>query len=115
MPRNCPNCGFKLGMVSFGGWTLDEETRTLAGVPKVYFVPAEVRLLATLLEAEGKTVTREKCVEICAHFSRYTPDERLVDVHISRIRKKLHPYKADPIETIRGVGYRIKPKENYNA
>ena len=35
--------------------------------------------------------------------------DRTIDVHINRIRSKLGPYR-DWIETIKGVGYRFKPK-----
>ena len=36
--------------------------------------------------------------------------DRTIDVHINRIRSKLGPYR-DWIETIKGVGYRFRPKE----
>ena len=35
--------------------------------------------------------------------------DRTIDVHINRIRSKLGPYR-DWIETIKGVGYRFRPK-----
>lgn len=115
MPVNCPNCGFKLGVTEWGGWTLDENKRILVGLPKVSFVAAELRLLSLLLEAKGEMVDRDKCAEACARLPQFKPEVRIVDTTISRIRARLRPYNLDPIETVRGVGYRIKPKENANA
>ena len=37
--------------------------------------------------------------------------DRTIDVHINRIRTKLMGYK-NWIETVKGVGYRFRPKKN---
>lgn len=39
------------------------------------------------------------------HDPRYTP-ERTVDVHVSRLRRKLGRAHAAPLESLRGIGYR---------
>lgn len=39
------------------------------------------------------------------HLTR--PDERLVDVHIKNLRRKLGADPARYIDTVRGVGYRM--------
>ena len=68
----------------------------------------EFRILKTLLENQDKVMSRE---ELLAEISGDNSDTdiRTVDVHIRNIRKKLEegePYEY--IETIRGIGYRMK-------
>ena len=68
----------------------------------------EFSLLEHLLRSPGRVLTR---VEICERVWDYNfdPGTNLVDVYVQRLRKKVDgdsPKKL--IETIRGVGYRIK-------
>lgn len=68
----------------------------------------EFSLLEHLLRSPGRVLTR---VEICERVWDYNfdPGTNLVDVYVQRLRKKVDgdcPVKL--IETIRGVGYRIK-------
>jgi two-component system phosphate regulon response regulator PhoB len=67
----------------------------------------EFRLLAFLLEAEGKVRTRE---ELLGHVWGYPrdSDSRTIETHIKRLRQKLGP-AGDLIETVRSVGYRLRP------
>jgi two-component system, OmpR family, response regulator len=69
----------------------------------------EFSLLEHLMRSPGRVLTR---VEICERVWNYNfdPGTNLVDVYVQRLRKKVDgepPLKL--IETIRGVGYRIKP------
>lgn len=69
----------------------------------------EFKILKILLENQDKVMPREDILdEISENKSK--PDARTVDVHILNIRKKLgdnkEPYEY--IETIRGIGYRMK-------
>ena len=64
-------------------------------------------LLEYLLRHPGKTMSRQKILE---YVWSYDSDVRqdLVDVYISYLRHKLNtPGLADPIQTVRGVGYRF--------
>ena len=68
----------------------------------------EFSLLEHLMRSPGRVLTR---VEICERVWDYNfdPGTNLVEVYIQRLRKKVDgdsPQKL--IETIRGVGYRIK-------
>lgn len=68
----------------------------------------EFSLLEHLMRSPGRVLTR---VEICERVWDYNfdPDTNLVDVYIQRLRKKVDGDTAQKlIETIRGVGYRIK-------
>ncbi len=65
----------------------------------------EFRLLWALAENPGYVLTRDELME--AARGADTPSrERTIDVHIRSIRKALGD-RADLIETVRGVGYRL--------
>jgi len=69
----------------------------------------EFSLLEHLMRSPGRVLTR---VEICERVWEYNfdPGTNLVDVYVQRIRKKVDgDFPVKLIETIRGVGYRIRP------
>jgi DNA-binding response OmpR family regulator len=69
----------------------------------------EFSLLEHLMRSPGRVLTR---VEICERVWDYNfdPGTNLVEVYVQRLRKKVDGDSASKlIETIRGVGYRIKP------
>ena len=69
--------------------------------------PREFQILEELLREEGKVVTRTMLLERVWNY-HFDPQTNIVDTHISRLRSKLNEGgKADVIETIRGVGYRM--------
>jgi two-component system OmpR family response regulator len=69
--------------------------------------PREFRLLEELMREDGKIVTRTMLLERVWSY-HFDPQTNIVDTHISRLRSKLNEGgKADAIETIRGVGYRL--------
>ncbi len=71
-----------------------------------------VRLLEVLLREAGRVVPRERLVN--AVLSRkFSPFDRSIDMHVSKVRKKLGDTDADEhIKTIRGVGYIFaRPRE----
>jgi two-component system phosphate regulon response regulator PhoB len=66
----------------------------------------EFRLLAYLIEGRGRVRTRE---ELLSDVWNASPEleTRTVDTHVKRLRDKLGP-AGDIIETVRGLGYRIR-------
>jgi DNA-binding response OmpR family regulator len=71
----------------------------------------EFRLLAALLEADGRVLTRDQLLDAV-----YGPDEgevldRTIDAHVRRLRHKLgdDPEQPRHVATVRGVGYRAAP------
>jgi two-component system response regulator AdeR len=69
---------------------------------------SEFRLLAALVRAAGMTLSRRQLIEVIS------PDgealERTIDVHVSKLRRKLAGSGLDDVlETVRGVGYRAVP------
>jgi DNA-binding response OmpR family regulator len=68
----------------------------------------EFTILETLMRRPGGTVTREEILEE-AWGEREEPMSNTIDVLIGRLRKKIDaPGQASRIETVRGMGYRLK-------
>ena len=67
----------------------------------------EFELLLTLLEAEGKAVTREEL--FTKIWGEFYGESRTLDVHIRNLRSKLG---TDYIQTVKNVGYRIGKKDD---
>ena len=81
--------------VDFAGLLLDEPNRLAKLNGEVLKLSAgEFDLLVRLVAHRGRILTR-------------AADERTVDVQVANLRKKLGPW-AEHIETIRGVGYRVR-------
>jgi two-component system, OmpR family, response regulator len=69
--------------------------------------PREFRLLEELMREDGKVITRTMLLERVWNY-HFDPQTNIVETHISRLRSKLNEGgKLDPIETVRGVGYRF--------
>lgn len=66
----------------------------------------EFLLLRTLLRQPGKVFTRDDLMKGAYDEGTYVSD-RTIDSHIRRLRSKLAEIGADPIETVRGVGYTL--------
>lgn len=69
----------------------------------------EFDLLKTLAAYPGIVFSRAQLLESVWGYDFYG-DERVVDVHIGRIRQKLEPDPSNPqfIQTVRGVGYKFE-------
>ncbi|MFW6296456.1 MAG: winged helix-turn-helix domain-containing protein [Halothece sp.] len=69
----------------------------------------EFDLLLFLASRPGKVWRREELIKEVWDYS-YVGDQRVVDVHIGQIRKKIEPDASNPslIKTVRGVGYRFE-------
>jgi DNA-binding response OmpR family regulator len=84
-------------------------TRKVArGEQAIELTAREFSLLEHLMRSPGRVLTR---VEICERVWDYNfdPGTNLVEVYVQRLRKKVDgDFPNKLIETIRGVGYRIK-------
>jgi DNA-binding response OmpR family regulator len=71
----------------------------------------EFRLLATLVAAEGRVLTRDQLLDAVYGHDEAEVLDRTVDVHIGRLRDKLGDRADAPlyVATVRGVGYRAAP------
>jgi DNA-binding response OmpR family regulator len=76
----------------------------------VPLTPAEFRLLAALLLARGRVLTRQALLDALYGEAQGDALERTVDVHIGRLRDKLDEPAGNAryIVTVRGAGYRAK-------
>jgi two-component system OmpR family response regulator len=69
----------------------------------------ELELLVALTRAPGRVLDRAELVRR-AYGDSHHITERTVDSHVRRIRAKLASAGADPVETVYGVGYRMREK-----
>ncbi|MGH2464342.1 MAG: response regulator transcription factor [Candidatus Limnocylindrales bacterium] len=85
----------------------DRHAIALAGRP-VELTAIEFRLLVTLLEADGRVLTRDQLLDAIYGLDGDGVLERTIDVHVGRLRDKLQDTAAEPrfVATVRGVGYR---------
>ena len=78
-----------------------------AGVP-VNLTPIEFKLLSALIRNRGKVLSRDQLLELVWGADTFITD-RVVDTHITNLRKKIEPASGHPhyIINVRGVGYRF--------
>jgi DNA-binding response OmpR family regulator len=76
---------------------------------EVKLTPIEFELLLALARKRGQVIGRTQLINQAWDF-KYAGDERLVDVHMGRLRKKLEDDPAKPklIQTVWGKGYRFE-------
>ncbi len=73
---------------------------------RVPLTPLEFGLMRTLVERQGKVVSRAELIEAVWGYS-YTGGSNVVEAVVRTLRKKLGP-QAHTIEAVRGVGYRLQ-------
>ncbi len=74
---------------------------------RVDLQPREFRLLELLLRNRGQVVTRTMMLEEVWDY-HFDPGTNVIDVHISRLRKKIDEGAPIPLlHTVRGVGYML--------
>jgi two-component system OmpR family response regulator len=90
------------------------ELRLDVGRHRVYWQDAELVLTVTefgllqaLMSQPGRAFTRDNLVDRAWGVGHALSD-RTVDSHIRRIRKKFADLGADPVETVYGLGYRLR-------
>ncbi len=70
----------------------------------------EWSLLEYLMRNPNRVLTRRNILDYVWSYERDIQDT-MVDVYISYLRSKLsQPGRRDPIETVRGIGYRLAPE-----
>jgi DNA-binding response OmpR family regulator len=78
--------------------------RATVGDQTVALTAREFSLLETFLRHAGQVLSREQLLSHVWGYS-FDPTTNLVNVYVNSLRKKLGP---DVIETVRGVGYRLR-------
>lgn len=90
--------------------SLDRNMReVLVGGRNADLTPSEFDLLAALMTSPGKVFSRLDLLDIIQGV-RYEGYERTIDTHIKNLRSKIEtdPRNPEYIETVYGVGYRLK-------
>jgi DNA-binding response OmpR family regulator len=89
---------------------LDRHEVTIGG-ESVTLTTAEFRLLAALIGANGRVLTRDQLLDALHGLGEAEVLDRAIDAHVRRLRDKLNDEPDRPrfVATVRGVGYRAAP------
>jgi DNA-binding response OmpR family regulator len=87
--------------------TLDAAGRRVeVGGKELELTPTEFRLLATLMRNRNQVLSQLQLLEEV--WGNADADPKQVRLYVSYLRRKLNEAGADPIETVRGFGYRYR-------
>jgi len=105
--RAAPSPGDGKGNIVVGSLTIDGDNyEAFRNGEKLQLTLKEFELLKLLAQNQGKVLTRDFLLDRIWGYEFYG-ETRTVDVHIRHVRQKLGD-DAYLIETIRGVGYKMK-------
>lgn len=91
----------------FDGLRLNDEERLVSlNGKELKLTPGEIRILALLIAHRGRVLARSRILDAVQREEK-SVTERTIDVQIANLRRKLGNW-AEHIETIRGIGYRVK-------
>ncbi len=95
-------------LLQYGHLKLDQDQfKTYWESREIVLTVTEFGILRTLLGHPGKVYTRDELMAGAYDFNRFVSD-RTIDSHVRRVRSKFNAAGADPIETVHGVGYKLK-------
>jgi DNA-binding response OmpR family regulator len=104
--------GLKQQVIELGGFLINLTDRTIAynNAEISSITKKEFDLIAYLILHKNRTLTRSQLSEhIWGSIINDDYDSNYIDAHIKNIRKKLNVYSSpDWLETVRGLGYKIK-------
>jgi two-component system OmpR family response regulator len=93
-----------------GDLLLDQATQIVRrGQTEIRLTTKEIELLAVFMSHPGELITRQRLLETAWEDER---EERsnLISVYIRYLREKIdRPFGVETLETVRGLGYRLKP------
>jgi two-component system OmpR family response regulator len=96
----------------FAGWRIDPVSRQLRDPNNVHvsMTTAEFDVLMAFCRNPGRVLTRDQLLGL-THAGLAGPVERSIDVHVSRVRRKIEPNVREPtlIKTVRLGGYIFTP------
>jgi len=84
-----------------------ERHRVFVEEDEVRLTVTEFRLLQVLLRRPGRVYTRDELVDR-AYPGNHHVSDRTLDSHVRRIRQKFRDHELDPVETVHGLGYRLR-------
>lgn len=83
-----------------------DAVKAWSGEDELELTHSEFKLLTALLQNQGRVLTRDQLIAAVQGQGVAVVD-RAIDTHVFGLRKKLGA-NADIIETVRGVGYRVR-------
>lgn len=83
-----------------------ERMEVLNGDDPVELTALEFKLLTALIQSAGRVLSRARLLDLVWGNSAVVTD-RVIDTHITNLRKKLGPEGSSHIASIRGTGYRF--------
>jgi DNA-binding response OmpR family regulator len=107
--RNTMALGAAPAVLHVGDLELDTAARkVLKAGSRVDLTDVEFSLLEALMQSPGKVVSREDLSQAVLGRA-FDPFDRSLDMHVSRLRRKLSSTGAEEslVKTIRGVGYQL--------
>ena len=91
-----------------GGIRMDLRTRRVQRDGRdVQLTAREFEVLAYLLRHPDQVLSREQILNAVWGFD-FDPGTKVLEVYVGYLRRKLGGSDADPIETVRNVGYRLR-------
>jgi two-component system OmpR family response regulator len=124
--------GFELSALIEAGWSvrvdipeiklqvgplqLDLIERTAKrGDRSIDLLPREFRLLEYMMRREGRILTREMLLREVWKY-KFVPKTNLVDVHMGRLRRKIHgPHEPPMIITVLRKGFILRSEDGQSA
>ncbi|OLO37960.1 DNA-binding response regulator [Alkalihalophilus pseudofirmus] len=104
--RNVQSHPLQMEVLTFQDITVNEKTREVKrGDESIELTPKEFELFIFFIENKEQALNREQILTKVWGFDYYG-DTNIIDVYVRHLRKKLAI--ADSLQTIRGVGYRLK-------
>ncbi len=95
--------------------TLDPDCyQVFWGGLEVILTATEFAMLRTLMGRPGKVYSRNELMD-GAYGRDIAVTDRTIDSHVRRIRKKFSAVGGDPIETVHGVGYRLRSENGQGS
>ena len=112
MLRRCgkTGSGSKTGVYEYGDIQINAALGKVSRAGNDVFLTAlEYRLLMTLVNNEGQTLTRSQLLESIWDVSGDFVNDNTLTVYIKRLREKIEDDPQNPtiIKTVRGLGYRV--------
>jgi two-component system, OmpR family, response regulator len=99
-------------VLAVGDLRLDPATREVTrGSQPISLSAKEFALLETFMRRPGEVLSRLHLLEHAWDFA-YENRSNVVDVYVRRLRRKIdEPFRQESLETVRGVGYRLRREE----
>ncbi|HYY34484.1 MAG TPA: response regulator transcription factor [Gaiellaceae bacterium] len=96
-------------VLQVGDLALDPAARTVRrGEAEIQLSTKEFSLLESFMRQPGQVLSRLQLLEHAWDFA-YEAQSNVVDVHVGRLRDKIdRPFGRKSLETVRGVGYRLR-------